>query len=77
MAQFFPEANASASVVNLPRPPTPGKDKDKGKDQPIPLQRVVTGASIVGADNGNRPGGFVLVIDGAALLEVRHLHLLA
>lgn len=34
------------------------------------LQRVNTGiASIVGNDNGNRPGGYVLVIDGSALIE--------
>jgi phospholipid-translocating ATPase len=32
------------------------------------LQRTQTGmSSIVGANNGERPGGFVLVIDGAAL----------
>ena len=38
----------------------------------IPLQRINTGVTdIVGADNGERAGGFVLVIDGAALLEVR------
>ncbi|KAJ3907391.1 phospholipid-translocating ATPase [Lentinula edodes] len=36
--------------------------------RPIPLQRVQTGiSSIVGSDNGSRPGGFILVIDGAAL----------
>ena len=35
------------------------------------LRRVNTGVSdLVGEDNGSRPGGFVLVIDGAALLEV-------
>lgn len=35
-----------------------------------PLRRVDTGiSSIVGPDNGDRPGGFVLVIDGAALGE--------
>jgi phospholipid-translocating ATPase len=34
------------------------------------LQRVNTGVtSIVGNDNGNRPGGYVLVVDGAALNE--------
>lgn len=35
-----------------------------------PLQRVNTGISdIVGRDNGNRPGGFILVVDGAALTD--------
>lgn len=37
----------------------------------IPLQRINTGVTdIVGPDNGERAGGFVLVVDGAALLEV-------
>ncbi|KAF5369202.1 hypothetical protein D9615_009962 [Tricholomella constricta] len=37
-------------------------------DRQYPLQRVETGlSSIVGSNNGQRPGGFVLVIDGAAL----------
>lgn len=37
-------------------------------DDAYPLRRVNTGVtSIVGSDNGERPGGFVLVIDGAAL----------
>jgi phospholipid-translocating ATPase len=35
------------------------------------LARVNTGmSSVVGQDNGNRPGGFVLVVDGAALTHV-------
>ncbi|TFK89441.1 phospholipid-translocating P-type ATPase [Polyporus arcularius HHB13444] len=34
----------------------------------VPLQRVNTGvSSLVGHNNGERPGGFVLVIDGGAL----------
>ena len=37
-----------------------------------PLQRVNTGvSSLVGHNNGERPGGFVLVIDGNALGDVR------
>ncbi|KAF5358414.1 hypothetical protein D9756_001292 [Leucocoprinus leucothites] len=65
MVKFFPEASASASMANLIRSPDPSKDKERA----IPLQRINTGASIVGEDNGERPGGFVLVVDGAALLE--------
>lgn len=35
-----------------------------------PLRRVETGiSSIVGPDNGDRPGGFILVIDGSGLAE--------
>lgn len=38
--------------------------------EPPHLQRVNTGArSLVGQDNGTRPGGFSLVIDGAALTQ--------
>ena len=38
--------------------------------QLYPLRRVSTGAtSLVGSTNGQRPGGFVLVIDGLALTE--------
>ena len=44
------------------------------RDEPIPLQRINTGVStIVGADNGNRDGGFVLVVDDSVLLEVKLL----
>ncbi|KAJ3576870.1 hypothetical protein NP233_g101 [Leucocoprinus birnbaumii] len=66
MAQFFPDASASASMVDLSRK---SSDTQKDKERAIPLQRINTGASIVGEDNGERPGGFVLVVDGAALLE--------
>lgn len=38
---------------------------------PYPLRRLNTRApSIVGEGNGTRPGGYVLVIDGAALDHV-------
>lgn len=40
------------------------------QDGGVSLRRVNTGiSSIVGPDNGERPGGFVLVIDGAGLSE--------
>ncbi|KAI0636462.1 phospholipid-translocating P-type ATPase [Trametes polyzona] len=46
-----------------------------------PLRRVNTGvSSLVGHNNGDRPGGFVLVIDGSALTyalsDDKHKHLL-
>jgi phospholipid-translocating ATPase len=46
-----------------------------------PLRRTLTGISdLVGPNNGDRPGGFVLVIDGAALdvalSDERHRNLL-
>ena len=37
----------------------------------IPLRRLISGPSIVGEDNGERPGGLVLVVDGAGLQDVR------
>ncbi|KAF4615383.1 hypothetical protein D9613_002558 [Agrocybe pediades] len=56
LAQFFPD-----------------NDYEKEVDMPtaeIPLHRVNTGvSSIVGVENGERPGGFILVVDGGALLE--------
>jgi len=60
LAQFFPDTDYEKEVempsANLPE---------------IPLHRVNTGvSSIVGPENGERPGGFILVVDGAALLEV-------
>ncbi|KAG6833085.1 hypothetical protein H0H87_011496 [Tephrocybe sp. NHM501043] len=48
---------------DLPRPSTSSREAN------IPLQRIQTNNSIVGAGNGDRPGGFVLVVDGAALLD--------
>lgn len=66
--KFFPDSGNNDG--DLPRPSTSSGDADRHN---IPLQRINTGASvssIVGAENGDRPGGFVLVIDGAALLHV-------
>ncbi|KAG6902242.1 hypothetical protein C0995_002614 [Termitomyces sp. Mi166 len=56
MDRFFSDTSA-----DLPRPSTSSREPH------IPLQRIQTGASIVGVGNGERPGAFVLVIDGAAL----------
>lgn len=67
--KFFPDSGIGDG--DLPRTSTSSRDADRQ----IPLQRITTGASgvssIVGAENGDRPGGFVLVIDGGALLHVR------
>ena len=61
LAQFFTEDPIKSSA-ELP---------SNEEDEPIPLQRINTGVStIVGADNGNRNGGFVLVVDDSVLLEV-------
>lgn len=47
----------------------------RDREESIPLQRINTGvSSIVGADNGSRAGGYVLVVDDSALLEVNQRH---
>ena len=41
--------------------------------QTYPLRRLSTGVtSLVGSMNGQRPGGYILVIDGLALTEVSY-----
>lgn len=65
MEKYFPE-NDTAGMVDLSRQTTSGQDRY------YPLERIETGVStIVGEHNGERPGGFVLVVDGTALLHVR------
>ncbi|KDR73714.1 hypothetical protein GALMADRAFT_71945 [Galerina marginata CBS 339.88] len=62
LAQFFPDYDyeKELEMPTLPKDTMPE----------IPLQRINTGvSSIVGRENGERPGGFILVVDGAALLE--------
>ncbi|KAG2019667.1 phospholipid-translocating ATPase [Coprinopsis cinerea AmutBmut pab1-1] len=67
--QFFPEEEM---IENKPRPSMSSRHSrfDLSERPILPLRRVNTGVtSIVGAENGERPGGFVLVVDGSALLE--------
>jgi phospholipid-translocating ATPase len=60
LEQFFSE-----DLVKLP------PSEQLSHEEPIPLKRINTGVStIVGADNGSRDGGFVLVVDDSALREV-------
>ncbi|KAJ7179181.1 phospholipid-translocating ATPase [Mycena filopes] len=60
--KYFPE-NEAISTAELARPSSSLRDG-------YPLQRIETGiSSIVGEHNGERPGGFVLVVDGTALLH--------
>lgn len=70
--KFFP-GESGASDKPSPSRPSVSSRRDS-RLQPPPLQRVDTGlSSIVGSDNGDLPGGVVLVVDGAALLQVsRH-----
>ncbi|KAK2466656.1 hypothetical protein APHAL10511_000914 [Amanita phalloides] len=65
LARYFPEYEEAKLAVSTPST----GDVEVGKGG-IPLQRINTGVTdIVGPDNGERAGGFVLVVDGAALLE--------
>lgn len=65
LQQYFPD-NAADGARSEPGTPTGEVDPMRGHV----LQRINTGVTdIVGADNGFRSGGFVLVIDGAALLD--------
>ncbi|KAJ4478456.1 phospholipid-translocating ATPase [Lentinula aciculospora] len=60
LERFFPDHKVEDRPPS--RPPTPSRMH--------PLTRADTNvSSIVGGDNGERPGGFVLVVDGAALLH--------
>jgi phospholipid-translocating ATPase len=66
--KYFPESDTSG-MVDLTRQTTSGREGDRY----YALERIETGvSSIVGENNGERPGGFVLVIDGTALLHVRY-----
>ncbi|KAG5337166.1 hypothetical protein C0989_010433 [Termitomyces sp. Mn162] len=61
--EFFPEANLLPSDVDYPPPRYSTSSRTDYQ-----LRRINTGlSSIVGSNNGERPGGFVLVIDGSAL----------
>ncbi|TDL24691.1 phospholipid-translocating P-type ATPase [Rickenella mellea] len=67
---FFPESGILEDEAILTKAPSFTKDQEGGGDAPPQqrLRRVDTGvSSIVGRGNGDRPGGFVLVIEGVAL----------
>ncbi|KAF8237713.1 phospholipid-translocating P-type ATPase [Tricholoma matsutake] len=66
MRKFFSDSRIVTEAA--PRLSSTSSRDDERSD--IPLQRVDSGfSSIVGTENGDRPGGFVLVLDGAALLQ--------
>jgi phospholipid-translocating ATPase len=66
---YFPESDI-LQEDGIKTVPSTGDSSTDGS-RPNLIQRVNTGiSSIVGANNGDRPGGFVLVIDGTALEQV-------
>ena len=66
--QFFPESG----ILQDDGVHTGELERAEQDTSGYPLQRVDTGvSSLVGHNNGERPGGLVLVIDGGALTHVR------
>jgi phospholipid-translocating ATPase len=69
--EYFPDSN----IINDPEVDAEAlgvRDEENNRrgSQLYPLRRVTTGTtSLVGSMNGQRPGGFVLVIDGLALTD--------
>ncbi|KAJ7907347.1 hypothetical protein B0H13DRAFT_2332504 [Mycena leptocephala] len=66
--EFFPESGIlDDEGVLIPAHPR-ASSSGSGQERPHPMRRVNTGlSSIVSNTNGEKPGGFVLVIDGTAL----------
>lgn len=71
--EFFPEKGilddeAVRDPVTNTRLSSEKDAESGGGSRPYPAQRNVSNiSSIVGSNNGERPGGFVLVVDGAAM----------
>ncbi|KIK68118.1 hypothetical protein GYMLUDRAFT_36948 [Collybiopsis luxurians FD-317 M1] len=68
--KFFPEYVGATDVEELKKQSkSPSNSRPTTPSRMPPLSRANTNvSSIVGGDNGDRPGGYVLVIDGAALI---------
>jgi phospholipid-translocating ATPase len=68
---YFPDSGILQEDGVMAEVPS-GESSSNDVSGPNPLGRANTGiSSIVGPNNGDRPGGFVLVIDGSALEQVR------
>lgn len=75
--EFFPDSDLVEEFKQKPAPRRSTSSTHGAGDKAYPLRRVNTGmSSVVGADNGQRPGGFVLVVDGAALETVSPSHMI-
>ena len=63
LEDFFPDSDVLKDESMHPE-----LSQSLGASTPYAMRRLSTGiASIVGENNGRRPGGYVLVIDGTAL----------
>jgi len=71
--EYFPESNIT-SDPEVDSEALGARDEENAPPQgtqTYPLRRVSTGTtSLVGSMNGQRPGGYILVIDGLALEDV-------
>ncbi|KAJ7481094.1 phospholipid-translocating ATPase [Mycena galericulata] len=66
--EFFPESGILDDEGTVIPAPRRASSSTSAQEHPHRLRRMSTGvSSIVGSNNGSRPGGFVLVIDGTAL----------
>lgn len=65
---FFPETDLVNDDETIPTRSNPPESEGQ-----YPFRRVDTGlSSIVSSNSGDRPGDFILVMDGAALQDVRY-----
>jgi phospholipid-translocating ATPase len=71
--EYFPDSNITADL-EVNGDASGARDEESapsGGPQTYALNRVNTGVtSLVGSTNGQRPGGYILVIDGLALTDV-------
>jgi phospholipid-translocating ATPase len=71
--EYFPDSNITADLESNGDASRPRDEESapSGGLQTYALNRVNTGVtSLVGSTNGQRPGGYILVIDGLALTDV-------
>jgi len=74
--EYFPASNIYDDLEGSGDAPGARDEESAAQNggQTYPLQRVNTGVtSLVGSMNGQRPGGYMLVIDGLALTDVSFL----
>lgn len=79
VAEYFPDNNIANDLEVGGGTVTVGAQDEESTTprgpQSHPLRRVSTGVtSLVGSMNGQRPGGYILVVDGLALTDVSVSH---
>jgi phospholipid-translocating ATPase len=79
VAEYFPENSIANDLEVSGDAVTVGAQDEESTTprgpQSYALRRVSTGiTSLVGSMNGQRPGGYILVVDGLALTDVSASH---